>query len=153
MYYGAFFLLALIAVAIVVAYKDICERRIPNVCHYVILLLAYIQNTLSGNAPVSVRVFLVCFIILGVGILLSHFKIMGYGDTKLIFTASLVMPEENIIPMIYLVLFGGGVWAITWEYGLSRLAFIKKMDKVQKGIPYAIPILFSLCLLSFIGKL
>jgi len=143
----------IILISFYIAYKDITERRIPNISHFLILLTAYCYVLYHPNAIGTPQIIIIPFIVILAGILLSQFGIIGFGDTKLLFTTMLVIPEEQCVNTLYLIVFTGGLWAIIWTFVLSRIGIINRYDKIKKGVPYAIPILLGLCMFTFIGAI
>lgn len=138
----------IILISLYIAWSDISQRRIPNVSQYIILLVAFVSKTIHGSESVDWDFFITPAVILSVGALLSRCNVVGFGDIKLIFTTLLVTSAQYHTAVILLTVFSGGVWAILWHFILSKISLVKKIDKVQQGIPYGIPIVLSLCLFT-----
>lgn len=143
----------LLVVVCVTGYKDITERRIPNLSHYFILLISYSQLLLANEGHKSLTDFLPLIGVLLIGAVMTRLGILGFGDVKLIFTVLLVSPAASYTNILYFIFFSGGCWAVIWQYILRRIPLIRKIDKVGEGVPYAIPILMSLCLFSYVTML
>jgi len=143
----------IVLISFYIAYKDITERRIPNISHFFILLTGYCYVFYRPDAIGTSQIIIIPFIVILAGIVLSQFGIIGFGDTKLFFTTMLVIPEDQCINAIYFIVFSGGLWSIIWMFVLSRIGIINRYDKVKKGVPYAIPILLGLCMFTFIGAI
>ncbi|CAI2482575.1 Flp pilus assembly protein, protease CpaA [Serratia marcescens] len=149
--FKTYMFIAIIIISLYISIKDITERRIPNVAHFMILTVAYCYIFSHPGIIGAGQVLIWPFAMLLVGIILSSCNILGFGDTKLLFITMLVVPPEQYVNVIYLTVFMGGAWAILWTYALSKISLIKRYDKVRSGVPYAIPILISLCTYTFIG--
>lgn len=143
--------LTVVLTSVFISYKDITERRIPNVAQYILLLLGYLYLMIHGSSgsdwsglalPVGIMIF---------GTILSRYDVIGLGDVKLIFTTLLLIKPGDHYGVLMFIVFTGGIWSIVWHVVLSRLSFIRKIDRVRSGIPYGIPIVLGLCLFTYIN--
>lgn len=143
--------LTVILTSVFISYKDITERRIPNIAQYILLLLGYLYLMIYGSSgtewstlalPVGIMIF---------GTILSRYNIIGLGDVKLIFTTLLLVNPDGHYGVLMFIIFTGGIWSIIWHFILARLYFIRNIDRVRVGIPYGIPIVVGLCLFTYIN--
>lgn len=141
----------IIVASIYVCYKDITERRIPNVTQYVFLLTGFIHQMVYGNHATGWINLSIPFGVIVAGVFLSRLNVIGLGDVKLIFTTLLLVSENNYYGTLMFIVFAGGLWSLVWHFILAELSFIKNIDCVKVGIPYGIPIVLSLCLFTYIS--
>lgn len=143
--------IVIVITSLYICYKDITERRIPNITQYVLLLTGFMHLAVYGNAAAGWTSLYVPFGLISIGILLARLNTVGLGDVKLIFTTLLLVGESNYYGTLMFIVFTGGVWSLVWHFILAKLAFIKKIDGIRVGIPYGIPIVTGLCLFTYIS--
>lgn len=143
--------ITIIIISAYICYKDITERRIPNAAQYLILLIGFVYLSVHGISPTDWSSLSIPAGVILVGALISRINIIGFGDVKLIFSTLLLVNPEHYYDVLMFIVFAGGIWSVIWQYFLSGLSLIKKIDRVGVGIPYGIPIVVGLCLFTFVS--
>lgn len=141
----------IIIISAYICYKDIAERRIPNVAQYFLLITGMVYQSVYGFNPEGWYSLTFPVAVLVVGILLSRSNIIGFGDIKLIFSTLLLVKSANHYAALMFIVLSGGGWAIMWHFIFAKLSCVKKIDKVREGIPYGIPIILSLCIFTYVS--
>ena len=103
-------LLAGLAVLTASAGTDLKERQIPNELAAAVAAVGLVQGLAlrPGQVWLSLVVALVVFCGLGV---LSHYRIIGGGDLKLISAVTLLVPPERVGQLLIEIALAGGVVA------------------------------------------
>lgn len=96
---------------------DLIERRISNISvGGLFLLVIWVE-------PFSVLSFTLMLSSLLIGVVLSHYKILGGGDTKLLAVVLYASNEQWLICLLTIALIGGGMSTLYWcrNYWLPSL--------------------------------
>lgn len=133
-------------------WMDIRYRRIPNIAITALIFIGFCYLlSLQGTSQVAKGGFIIPGLTLLIGIALSFRNIIGMGDVKLLFVTLLLCPGKWQVEIIYFVSFIGGIWSLLWFFALRKIPKIRRLDNIQKGIPYGIPIALALCTFTFVG--
>jgi prepilin peptidase CpaA len=99
---------------------DLKDRRIPNEIVAAVAAVGLTQGLIArpGQVWLSLLVALIVFCALGV---LSHYRIIGGGDLKLISAVTLLVPSERVGQLLIEIALAGGVLGCI--YLLARFAF------------------------------
>lgn len=144
------FFIVVVLISLSISWFDITARRIPNTALNALLvtgILFLLRIESSGGVNGGIIFPIIVFII---GYVLSMANIIGMGDVKLITIALMLTPAKAQADMLYFTTFFGGIWGGLWHLILRHIPFVKKIDKVQAGIPYGIPIVLAMCLFTFV---
>ncbi|WP_082856549.1 A24 family peptidase [Marinomonas atlantica] len=119
-----------------IAWDDMRSRQVRHrylLCLTFLLIFTWIDQPNWSILPYSL-------VILLVGFVLHLIRILGAGDTKLLFVISLGVTPQFLSLFLYgTVLLGGIVASLYLLYG-----YCTDLSKVRKkGIPYAVPISLS----------
>lgn len=132
-----------------IAWDDMRSRQVRHrylLCLTFLLLLNWFDQPNWSILPYSLGILLV-------GFFLHLIRILGAGDTKLLFVISLGVTPQFLSLFLYgTVLLGGIVAFLYLLYG-----YCTDLSKVRKkGIPYAVPISLSggaVILFSYLSQL
>jgi prepilin peptidase CpaA len=121
------------AVLITVSINDIANRTVR---HRYLLILAVLLLFQWIDCP-NTEVLPFSLFILVVGFVLHVFKILGAGDTKLLFVISLGVSPDNLS----LLFFGIAFFSAVLVFVYLLVAAVKGMADVRRrGLPMAVPI-------------
>lgn len=127
---------------ILIASSDIRTRQVRHrdlLCLIFLILLLWYWQPNWHILPYSGLILLV-------GFGLHIFKLLGAGDTKLLFVISLGVAPEFLSLYIYGTVLLGGVFAMAYLYCTDM------MKVRQRGVPYAVPISFMGSLMILISN-
>jgi prepilin peptidase CpaA len=100
-------LIAVIALA-VASVHDVRDRLIPNTLVLVVLGVG-IGTRIGGSLGATGLSILATAIIATVGYFLADREYIGWGDAKMIAAASLLVPPQIVVPLIFDIVLAGGV--------------------------------------------
>jgi prepilin peptidase CpaA len=147
---------------------DLKHRLIPNELVACIAAIGLIQGLVTRPGQIWVSLAVMIGVFLGLGIV-SHHKIIGGGDLKLISAVTLLVPPERIGQMLVEIALAGGVVScgyIAARYRLKTLSAARsgvdvaraqsglaqalntERDRIAAGspMPYALAILGGACI-------
>lgn len=108
----------------------------------VLILLLWLKSPNLAVLPYS-------FLILLAGIGLHSFKVLGAGDTKLLFVVSLGVSPDHLPLLLYGSAFFGFILILVYLI----VGVLKGMEHVRReGLPFAVPISLSGMLSIFISN-
>lgn len=116
--YPVFWLIALAAMT-VAAFQDVKHRLIPNLL-VLIVLLAAVGLRVNGGFAAAGLSFVATAIVAGLLYLLADREYMGWGDAKMIAAASLLVPPQGVVLLMFCIVSAGGL--LSCVYVLARLA-------------------------------
>lgn len=126
----------LLCLSVWIGITDCCYRRISNrqiLCLSVVCLMIGLQQHLLLDTYVQ------ALLVLGVGLVLFIFNIIGAGDVKLLSAYALIIHPSYFGAVLCLSAVLGGLLAtFILLYDLIRSTQLKR-----KGLPYAIPIIVA----------
>jgi prepilin peptidase CpaA len=104
----------------VAAGTDLKDRRIPNEIVAAVAAIGLTQGLIArpGQVWLSLVVALLVFCALGV---LSHYRIIGGGDLKLITAVTLLVPPERVGQLLIEIALAGGVLGCIYLYARHAL--------------------------------
>jgi prepilin peptidase CpaA len=105
---GAF----LIPLALIIAYYDVCYRRIPNSFVLATLIVGVLVNASFGGVEGALASLGGCAIAFALMFALHVFGAMGAGDVKLFAAIGAVMGARLVLPTFLMVALTGGVLGI-----------------------------------------
>jgi prepilin peptidase CpaA len=112
-------LIAVIALA-VASVHDVRDRLIPNTLVLVVLGVA-IGTRIGGSLGATGLSILATVIVATVGYFLADREYIGWGDAKMIAAASLLVPPQIVVLLIFDIVLAGGV--LSCLYLLARIGF------------------------------
>ena len=119
-----------------VSFDDITTRTIKHrylICLMVLILLSWLWRPNLGGLPYS-------FLIILIGFFLHALKILGAGDTKLLFIISLGVSPDNL----FILFFSMTVFSVILILLYLIMALIKGLAYIREvGLPFAVPISFA----------
>lgn len=131
-------ILLILILLFLVCYFDITQRKIPNKIVLIILVLSLINVIFN----VQYSGFIIPLLTLLVGFFLSHLKIMGAGDVKLIFVLMLGMEASTCIIFLFNIAFCGFVLAVSYY-----IYFAIAKRKIST-IPYGVAVSAAFCIVA-----
>ncbi|MFP2428858.1 A24 family peptidase [Enterobacter ludwigii] len=145
-----YYFLCIVIISLTISWFDITTRRIPNMALGALLITGIcFLLTADNHARVNGGVF-IPLIVFSVGYVLSFANVIGMGDVKLLSIGLLLCPVWMHVDMLYFTFFIGGIWGILWHYLLQKTTIIKKIDNINEGIPYGIPVAVAMCIFTFV---
>ena len=115
---AVFFLASLILLA-VSAGTDLKDRLIPNELVVAVAVLGLTQGLIARPGMVWMSLLAAFVVFCGLGIL-SHYRIIGGGDLKLISAVTLLVPPERVGQLLIEIALAGGV--LSCVYLAARFA-------------------------------
>ena len=103
-------LLAGLAVLTASAGTDLKERRIPNELAAAVAAVGLVQGLALRPGQVWLSLLVAFVVFCGLGVL-SHYRIIGGGDLKLISAVTLLVPPERVGQLLIEIALAGGVLA------------------------------------------
>jgi prepilin peptidase CpaA len=102
----------LIPLALIIAYYDVCYRRIPNSFVLATLIVGVIVNASFGGVKGALASIGGCVLAFALMFALHVFSAMGAGDVKLFAAIGAVMGAQLVLPTFLMVALTGGVLGI-----------------------------------------
>ncbi|MEZ9041890.1 MULTISPECIES: prepilin peptidase [unclassified Vibrio] len=150
LYISAF--ITLIFFSLIICFKDITEREIPNLYVVIIAIASFTLGFTTSDFSKILIVF-----VLGV-VLISFWlaNFIGGGDVKLILAFSLAIPANDMFVATILVILIGGVISVTYlllhfcgKYGSNIWDGLSTLKPTNEGIPYGVAICSGFALVIF----
>ena len=104
---------AAVGIFAVIAYSDVCTRRISNALSLAIAILGLIRIILTHDAVSAAQTLAAGSIIFSAAFLLFWRGVIGGGDAKLITAAVLLIGSHELPRFLFLMSVCGGVLALT----------------------------------------
>jgi len=101
------------------AATDLKDRRIPNELVAAVAAIGLTQGVLARPGQVWLSLLVALIVFCGLGVL-SHYRIIGGGDLKLISAVTLLVPPERVGQLLIEIALAGGV--LSCVYFLARYA-------------------------------
>ncbi|WP_158675998.1 A24 family peptidase [Vibrio aquaticus] len=127
----------LATLSLYVCYSDIKSRTIGNRVCGVIAINCIALSVVNGNSAFITAPL----IVLTFGIVLSNFKLLGGGDSKLLAAYLIAIEPSNIASILVIIGILGGILS------LAYLIINKLTQKLKPGVPYGVAIAMG----GFIG--
>jgi prepilin peptidase CpaA len=102
----------LIPLALIIAYYDVCYRRIPNSFVLATLIVGVLVNASFGGIDGALASLGGCVLAFALMFALHVFSAMGAGDVKLFAAIGAVMGTRLVLPTFLMVALTGGVLGI-----------------------------------------
>jgi prepilin peptidase CpaA len=111
------------------AATDLKDRRIPNELVAAVAAIGLTQGLLARPGQVWLSLFVALIVFCGLGVL-SHYRIIGGGDLKLISAVTLLVPPERVGQLLIEIALAGGV--LSCVYLVARYA-LKSPSAASSG--------------------
>ena len=151
---------------VICAGVDLRHRRIPNELVASIAGIGVVQQLVARPGQLWVSLIVLVGVFFGLGIL-SHHKVIGGGDLKLISAVTLLFPPQQVGQLLLEIALAGGAVSCAYiaaRYRLRNLSasssvlvgprsglamiFRTERDRIAAGspMPYAVAILGGVCI-------
>ena len=113
---------AILILLAVSAKTDLKDRIIPNELVAAVAAIGLIQGLAARPGLVWFSLLAAAIVFCGLGVL-SHFKIIGGGDTKLISAVTFLVPPDHVGQLLIEIALAGGLLSCFYlaaHYGLKR---------------------------------
>lgn len=101
-------LLAALVALFVAAVTDLKTRRIPNGLVLVVLALGLVIRLLSGEQTLWLSLLMGALVYVA-GAVLTHYDVIGGGDTKMIAASTLLVPPLAVPALLICIALAGGL--------------------------------------------
>lgn len=117
----------LIPLALIIAYYDVCYRRIPNSFVLATLIVGVLVNASFGGVSGALASLGGCALAFALMFALHVFSAMGAGDVKLFAAIGAVMGTRLVLPTFLMVALTGGVLGLisTVRAGQLKLTMMR----------------------------
>jgi prepilin peptidase CpaA len=142
-------LVVAIGVLAMIAYGDLCSRRIPNALSLAIAALGLIRLILANDTTAAAHSIGAAILVFGVTFLLFWRGAIGGGDAKLITAMAVLVADHDLLSFLFLMSLCGGVLALavlaenklrprllSW---LARVRAIEAAKCVTSPVPSSVP--------------
>ncbi len=113
-------LLASLILLAITAGSDLKDRRIPNELAAAVAAIGLIQGVLARPGVLWLSLLVALAVFGGLGVL-SHYRIIGGGDMKLISAVTLLVPPERVGQLLIEIALAGGVLSCVYLAGRYAL--------------------------------
>lgn len=113
----------------VCAGMDLKDRLIPNELVIAVAVIGFAQGLVSRTGTVWLSLLAAVLVFFGLGIL-SHYKIIGGGDLKLISAVTLLVPPDRVGQLLLEIALAGGLLGLFY---LAAHRWLKSLPASQSA--------------------
>jgi prepilin peptidase CpaA len=157
-------LVVAVGVLAVIAYRDVCVRRIPNALSLAIGLLGMTRIALAQDAAAAGYTLAAAAVVLAVGFALFWRGAIGGGDAKLVAAMALLIGYHALLGFLFLMSLCGGMLAlgaVARNWLRSRLVSLWRGTKISalgdpapadSTVPYGVAVAVAGIVTLFVAR-
>ena len=114
---------------------DLKDRRIPNQLVAAVAAVGLVQGLATRPGSVWISLFVAAGVFCGLGVL-SHYRIIGGGDLKLISAVTFLVPPERVGQLLIEIALAGGALGCVYlaaRFGLKNLRRLNSLPEPPVG--------------------